>query len=214
MLRIPDSGDHAVRPGEDQRGRSGCHGRVKGATDFLRGRRGINLLTGSHNKQSSLVIFVVRCSAAATIAYLLASAVGLLHPLWTCIFALVGSQDSESTIFRTIGGRVAGTIIGVIVAIAIGAVMHPLKLDLAWQIAGAVAICAMFAWGRPAIQLCMWTAPIILLSASPAETIASVGFYRGCEVILGILIGGLFLIAADKSLASVYRTRRPHHTKS
>jgi uncharacterized membrane protein YgaE (UPF0421/DUF939 family) len=96
-----------------------------------------------------LVTFVLRCAAAATVAYLLASAVGLLHPLWTCIFALVGSQDSESAIFTAIGGRVAGTVIGVIVAVAVGAVMHRLGLDLTWQIAVAVAICAMLAWGRP-----------------------------------------------------------------
>jgi hypothetical protein len=87
--------------------------------------------------------------------------------------------------------------------------MHWLKLDLAWQMATAVAICAVFAWGRPAIQLCMWTAPIILLYASSAESIARVGFYRGCEVILGILIGGLFLISADKSLAWLHRARTP-----
>jgi uncharacterized membrane protein YgaE (UPF0421/DUF939 family) len=158
-----------------------------------------------------LVAFVARCTAAATIAYLSARAVGLPHPLWTCIFALVGSQDSEKTIFTTIGGRVGGTVIGVIVAIAVGAVTHRLKLDLVWQIAIAVAICAVFAWGRPAIQLCMWTAPIIFLSASPAESIASVGFYRGCEVILGILIGGLFLVSADRSRAWVDRTRHQHH---
>jgi uncharacterized membrane protein YccC len=164
------------------------------------------------NKMVGLVTFVARCTAAATIAYLSARAVGLPHPLWTCIFALVGSQDDEKKIFSIIGGRIGGTIIGVIVAIAVGAVTHQLKLDLVWQISIAVAICAMLAWGRPAIQLCMWTAPIIFLSASPTESIASVGFYRGCEVILGILIGGLFLVIVDRASAWVHRTRRSGHT--
>ena len=166
------------------------------------------------NKTVGLVVFVARCTAAATIAYLSARAVGLPHPLWTCIFALVGSQDSETKIFKTIGGRIGGTVIGVVVAIAVGAVTYRLKLDLVWQIAVAVAIWAVLAWGRPAIQLCMWTAPIIFLSASPTESIASVGFYRGCEVILGILIGGLFLIAADRSFARAHPIRRPRRTKS
>jgi uncharacterized membrane protein YgaE (UPF0421/DUF939 family) len=160
-----------------------------------------------------LVVFVLRCTAAATMAYLSASAIGLPHPLWTCIFALVGSQDSESAIVTAIGGRVAGTIIGVTVAVAAGAAAHEFGLGLTWQIAIAVAICAMFAWGRPAIQLWMWTPPIILLSASPTESIVSVGFYRGCEVILGVLIGGLFLVAADKSLAWGHRTRPRRHIK-
>jgi uncharacterized membrane protein YccC len=165
----------------------------------------------TEGKTIALGVFVARCTAAATIAYLSARAVGLPHPLWTCIFALVGSQDDEKKIFSIIGGRVGGTIIGVIVAIAVSAVTHQLKLDLVWQIAIAVAICAMLAWGRPAIQLCMWTAPIIFLSASPTESIASVGFYRGCEVILGILIGGLFLVIADRGSAWAHRTRRPGH---
>src|ERR1700722_9491140 len=82
-----------------------------------------------------LAVFVSRCTAAATIAYLSASAIGLPHPLWTCIFALVGSQDSESAIFTAIGGRVAGTIIGVVVAVTVGTAMHRLGLDPVWQIA-------------------------------------------------------------------------------
>jgi uncharacterized membrane protein YgaE (UPF0421/DUF939 family) len=166
------------------------------------------------NKTLELVIFVLRCTAAATIAYLLASVVGLLHPLWTCIFALVGSQDSESEIITKTGGRVAGTIIGVIVAVAVGTAMHRLGLDLVWQIAVAVAICAMFAWGRPAIQLCMWTPPIIFLTASPTEPIIIAAFYRGCEVILGVLIGGLFLTVVDKGSAWGHRIRVRRHTKS
>jgi uncharacterized membrane protein YgaE (UPF0421/DUF939 family) len=166
------------------------------------------------DKTVLLAAFVLRCAAAATIAYLFASAIGLPHPLWTCIFALIGSQDSELAIITAIGGRIAGTIIGAIVAVAVGVAMHRIGLDLAWQIAVAVAICAMFAWGRPAIQLCMWTPPIILLTTSPDESLISVGFYRGCEVILGLLIGGLLLIAADKSLLWTHRTRPRRHIKS
>jgi len=165
------------------------------------------------NKTVVLIAFVLRCTAAATIAYSLASFIGLAHPLWTCIFALVGSQDSEAAIYTTIGGRVAGTVIGVIIAIAVGSAMHQLELDLIWQIAVAVAICAAFAWGRPAIQMCMWTAPIILLSTSATEPLVRVGFYRGCEVILGVLIGGTLLIASDKILAAAHRTRSRRHTK-
>jgi uncharacterized membrane protein YgaE (UPF0421/DUF939 family) len=165
-------------------------------------------------KTAALIIFVLRCAAAVTAAYLLASAVGFPHPLWACIFALVGSQDSVTAIFMTIGGRVAGTIIGVLVAVAVGSVMSQFGLDIAWNIALSVAICAIFAWGRPAIQLCMWTPPIIFMTASPTESLIGVGFYRGCEVILGVLISGLFLIAADKSLAWERKTHHRHSGKS
>jgi hypothetical protein len=49
------------------------------------------------------------------------------------------------------------------------------------------------------------------MTASPAESLVSVGFYRGCEVILGVLIGGLFLIIADKTLAWAHRSKPRHH---
>lgn len=166
---------------------------------------------GMANRTVALIAFVLRCVAAVTAAYFLAGAVGLPHPLWACIFALVGSQDSMTAIFTTVGGRVAGTVIGVMVAVAVGAALSLSGLGMTWKIALAVAICAPLAWGRPAIQLCMWTPPIIFMTASPAESLVSVGFYRGCEVILGVVISGLFLIIADKALAWAHRTRPRHH---
>lgn len=168
----------------------------------------------TEDKTVALVTFVFRCTAAATMAYLLADAIGFPHPLWTCVFALVGSQDSESAIVTAIGGRIAGTIIGIAVAVSVGATLHRLGLNLAWQIAVAVAICAMLAWSRPAIQLCMWTPPIIWLTMSPTESLMRVGFYRGCEVVLGLLIGGLFLVAANKGLAWGQRASPRHRIKS
>ena len=143
-----------------------------------------------------LISFVVRCTAAATIAYLLANAVGLPRPLWACIFALIASQGSSAGTFVTVGGRVIGTLIGVVVTVVVGTLSS--RLGLAAQTAIAVAICAVFAWGRPAIQLCLWTPPIVLMTAGPSDSIIDVGFYRGCEVILGRLIGGLLLAGAEK----------------
>jgi uncharacterized membrane protein YgaE (UPF0421/DUF939 family) len=154
-----------------------------------------------------LVAFVLRCTAAATLAYLSASAIGLPHPLWACIFALIASQDKIAATFTTIGGRAIGTIIGVIVVVAVGTVMNRFGLDMILQMAVAVAICAVFAWKRPAIQLCLWTPPIVLMSMIPGESIASVGFYRGSEVILGGLIGGLLLIATEKIGAWAHQIR-------
>ncbi len=150
------------------------------------------------DKAVGLIAYVLRCTAAAAIAYLLASAAGMRHPLWACIFALIASQDSVATALTTIAGRVTGTIIGVVVAVAVNAATSRFGLDGAWQMVVAVAICAIFAWGRPAIQVCLWTPPIILMSAAPTESILRVGFYRGCEVILGVLVGGFLHIAADK----------------
>jgi uncharacterized membrane protein YgaE (UPF0421/DUF939 family) len=146
-----------------------------------------------------LTAFVVRRVAAVSLAYLLASAVQLPHPLWACIFALITSQDSVAAPFvKAVGGRVIGTIIGVIVAVAVGVAANRIGLATVLQLAIAVLICALFAWRWPVVQLCLWTAPIVLLSARPTESIITVGFDRGCEVVIGVLVGGLLHFAADK----------------
>lgn len=149
-------------------------------------------------KAVELVAFVACCTAAAASAFFLASAVGLAHPLWACIFALIASQGSLATAWPAMGGRVIGTMIGVFVAIAVNLAGSRLALDSASQMILDVAICAVIVWGRPAIQICLWTPPIILVTAAPGESIITVGFARGCEVILGIIIGGLLSIAAEK----------------
>jgi uncharacterized membrane protein YgaE (UPF0421/DUF939 family) len=146
----------------------------------------------------ALAAFVLRCVAAAVLAYLLAGAVGLPHPLWACIFALISSQDALPATLRTIGGRVVGTLIGVTTAVAAGLALAPIGLGLLAQIAASVALCALLAWRRPAIQLCLWTAPIVLMNAAPGQSIVAVGFDRGCEVVIGVLVGGLLNLAAER----------------
>jgi uncharacterized membrane protein YgaE (UPF0421/DUF939 family) len=156
-----------------------------------------------------LVVFVMRCMAAAVIAYFLTIALGLPHPLWACIFALVVSQDDIAASVKTIGGRVLGTIIGVVVAVAVSLGVNRFGLDTVWQMALAVAICAVFAWRRPAIQVCLWTPPIILMTATPDEPIVNVGFYRGCEVIVGVIVGVSLHIAVEKIGAWARQAQSP-----
>ena len=94
-----------------------------------------------------------------------------------------------------------GTIIGAIVAVAISAAINEFGLGMAWQIALAVAICAAFARGHPEIEVCLWTPPIILMTAAPTESIVSVASYRSCEVILGVVVGGLLHVVDKKFVA-------------
>ena len=152
----------------------------------------------AREKAVDLAAYVVGCTAGAAIAYFLAGAVGLPHPLWACIFALIASQGSLETALPAMRGRLIGTGIGVLVAIAVNEATRRHALDAASQMLIDVAICAVFAWGRPPIQVCLWTPPIILVTAAPGESIVSVGFARGCEVILGIVIGGLLHMLAEK----------------
>lgn len=153
----------------------------------------------TREKAVDLTAYVVGCTAAAAIAYFLAGAVGLQHPLWACIFALIASQGSLETALPAMAGRVIGTIIGVVVAIAVNEATRRLALDMATQMLIDVAICAIFAWGRPSIVVCLWTPPIILISAAPGESIVAVGVARGCEVVVGVIVGGLVHMAAEKA---------------
>ena len=149
-------------------------------------------------KAVDLVAFVLCCTAAAAIAYFVAGAFGLSHPIWACVFALIASQGSLATALSAMGGRVIGTIIGVGVAVAVNAVMSRFAVPVASEMLVDVAICAVVAWERPAIQICLWTPPIILLTAAPGESLVAVGVTRGCEVILGVVVGGLLHMAAEK----------------
>ncbi len=152
----------------------------------------------TREKAAGLIASVVCCTAAAAVAYYLASAVRLQHPIWACVFALIASQGSLATALSTMGGRVIGTMIGVVVAVAVNAAMSRFAVDIASQMIVDVAVCAVIVWGRPAIQVCLWTPPIILMTAAPGESIVNVGFYRGCEVILGVVVGGLLHMVAEK----------------
>ena len=154
-----------------------------------------------------LAVFAVRCSAAATLAYLAARAVGLPHPLWAPISALVVSREGQSKTRRAILARISGTVLGVAIAIAVGALATRIALPIPVRIAIAVAIGGACAYRRPALRVCIWTAPIVLLTAVPGESIARTGFDRGCEVLIGVLIGGLLHWVSDAP-RRVRRARR------
>jgi len=156
---------------------------------------------------AELLGFVVRCSVAGILAYLLAAAVGLPHPLWACIFALISSTIALTATVQAIGGRVVGTVVGIVVAVAVGLIAARCGMGVTAQLAVALPICAVFAWRWPALQICLWTAPIVLMDATPSQSIAIVGFDRGCEVVIGVLVGGPIHLGAQK--LGAWLRRRP-----
>ena len=166
------------------------------------------------NEIVGLICFVVRCTCAATLSYLLASAAGLPHPLWACISALVVSQDSVAATLETISGRVIGTVVGITIGVAVSTTVGRFAPGQAVQIAIAIAICAIFAWRRPAIRSCLWTSPIVLMTATSTESIFTVAFYRGCEVTLGVLVAGLLHVSAEKVVAWAHQSQRHRESSS
>lgn len=135
--------------------------------------------------------FVIRCALAASLAYGVATGVGLPQPVWAPMSALVVSQERVSATLASIYGRFIGTLIGVAVALLVSWVSGLVGLPVAIQIAIAVALCAVVAMGRPAIRVCLWTCPLVLITAPSGPAPDIVALFRGSEVVLGAVVGGL-----------------------
>jgi uncharacterized membrane protein YgaE (UPF0421/DUF939 family) len=135
------------------------------------------------------IAFVVRCSGAATLAYLTATLVGLPHPVWATISALVVSQEKLHDTQGSLKGRILGTFIGIGAGITANALGSHLALGLSVQIAVSAGLCAAIARQYPAVRVCMWTGPIVLLTAEPSTAIITAAFFRGSEIMIGVLFG-------------------------
>lgn len=152
--------------------------------------------------------FVARCSGSATSAYLAASLVGLPHPVWATMSALVVSQEKLDETEASFKGRIFGTLIGIGAGVAASALAAYLPIDMAGQIALSVGLCAVVARRNPAMRVCMWTGPIVLLTAEPSVPIATVALYRGSEVMLGAFVGAAFHWAAELTVPPLARGLR------
>lgn len=149
------------------------------------------------------IAFVLRCSGAATLSYLLANAVGLPHPVWAAMSGvIVGQEKLDETRSATIG-RVFGTVVGVAVAVVVGSLLEPLRADVAVQMAMAVAVAAIVARRYPMLRVCMWTCPIVFLSTDAATPMTVVGIQRGAEVLLGGVIGALLHALSEMLISAV-----------
>ncbi len=135
--------------------------------------------------------FALRCAASGALPYLLATGIGLPHPVWASMSSLIVSQENFDATRHSLVGRVIGTIVGAMVAILVSAVADQVGAGTALRIAAAVGLCALCAGGRPSIRVCLWTCPLVLLTAVPGSSVEHAGLIRGSEVILGALSGGL-----------------------
>jgi uncharacterized membrane protein YccC len=135
------------------------------------------------------IIYVVRCTLSATLALAAAQWLELPHPVWASVSALVVSQDRIEDTRASLSGRLLGTLTGVAIAILVGSVARLADIGSIVQLAGATILCASIVRARPDWRVCMWTAAIVLLTATPQQPVISTGLLRGAEVLLGGLIG-------------------------
>jgi uncharacterized membrane protein YccC len=159
----------------------------------------------SREQRIRYLAFIARCSAAATAAYLASIWVGLPHSVWAAMSALIVSQESLKQTRVSVAGISAGTLIGIAVALGAAAAASYVSIGMTVEIAVGVALCAAVAHGRPALRICMWTCPIILLTGNGADTLLTTGLTRGSEVILGALVGGAMHWMAEIVVGVVMR---------
>ena len=65
------------------------------------------------------VAFILRCSSAAALAFLLAGAVGLPHPVWATMSGIIVSQEKLNDTNRVTLWWLTGTVVGVISAVIV-----------------------------------------------------------------------------------------------
>ena len=143
-------------------------------------------------------VFVGRCAGSAVGAYLVAMALALPHPVWALISAVVVAQENLAETWTSTGRRIAGTLLGVAIGVAIDLAARPLGIGIAVQVVLTVGIGAVVAHERPGLRVGMWTGPIVLLTGDANDPAYLTGLYRGSEVILGALLGGAAHWAAER----------------
>ena len=153
------------------------------------------------------IAFVVRCACAATLAYALASALGLPQAVWAAMSAVIVSQEQPQETRASLKGWIIGTLLGIGVTVLVSEAASRLAVPVAVQMMLDVALCAGIAHRFPSVRVAMWTCPIILLTAQPDVPIPIVAFHRASEVILGALVGGAFHAATEILVGRIARPR-------
>ncbi|MGO9359642.1 MAG: FUSC family protein [Xanthobacteraceae bacterium] len=147
-------------------------------------------------KRTGAIAFVARCSGSATVAYELASFLGLPEALWATMSAVIVSQEQLHETGSSLTGRVLGTLLGIAVTVSVSGIASRMAVPIVAQRAVAVGVCALVAREFPKLRVAMWRCPIILLTAKPSIPVVAVALSRGSEVILGAVVGWIFHWAA------------------
>jgi len=110
--------------------------------------------------------------------------------------ALIVSQEQLQATKASVTSRILGTVTGIGTACGVNLLIARFGASIYVQVAVAVTISALLVLRFPQLRVSLWTCTLILAS-SAALSVPTVGLYRGEEVILGTLIGGLFHAASE-----------------
>ncbi|WP_158240690.1 FUSC family protein [Telmatospirillum siberiense] len=155
--------------------------------------------------------FAVRCSLSAVLSYVVALRLGLPYPVWAPMSALIVSQEDLKTTRHAVTGRIAGTVLGVAIALIVAEFGDFMAIPEWLQLSLGVGICALCAKGRPAMRVSLWTCPLVLLTRIPSLSTEMTGLFRGSEVVIGAVVGGLAHLGENwlRRFAALLLRRRP-----
>ena len=112
--------------------------------------------------------------------------VGRPHPVST-ISALIVSRDKLADTRASFVHRSGGTLIGLVERVITNLSPQPISQPSWPGRSRCPRDFAQFWCGRPAMQVCLWTGSIALVTADPALPIGQVMPYRGSESRLGAI---------------------------
>lgn len=132
----------------------------------------------------------LQMGAGAGAALYLATALGLPHPYWSVISAIVVIQASVGGGVLTVArDRAIGTVTGAVIGAAVAFTRPEGLAGLAGAIALATAVLAFFGAGRPWLKVAPVTAAIVIAGGAGPDGPASLAVDRVLEILVGSGVG-------------------------
>ena len=155
-------------------------------------------LTPSSIAAIRTIAYIARCAIAAMLSYAAANALGLGHPVWAVASSLIVSQETARETRNSFLWRVAGTLIGAGIAFLTALLVMPDPTRPLIATGVAVAACAAVVRHWPRLRVCLWTAPLVLLTVTSDQSIIDTTLQRSGEVLLGGTIGAAIHLFLDR----------------
>lgn len=141
-------------------------------------------------RRAAEVRAALQMATGAVVAFYLATALGLPHPYWSVISAIVVIQTSVGGGVLTVArDRALGTVVGAVVG---GAVAFVRPEGVGWMVSAlalSTAGLAFFATGRPWLKIAPVTAAIVIAGGAGPEGPASLALDRVLEILTGSAVG-------------------------
>ncbi|WEK39410.1 MAG: FUSC family protein [Candidatus Brevundimonas colombiensis] len=147
-------------------------------------------------RRAAEVRAALQMAVAATAALYLATLLGLPHPYWSVISAIVVVQASVTGgVVAIARDRAIGTMTGALVGAGVAFIRSPGMESLALSIAISTAVLAFLGAGRPWLKIAPVTATIVIAGGAGSEGPASLALDRVMEILVGSGVGVIAILA-------------------